>query len=429
MSTAYALAAVSAVLRGQLMAYLRAAGASSAVGGVSVSVGPPDRVAVGNLEANQVNLFLARVTRNPTWANLGPPPRDTAGADVAAPPLGVDLHYVASVYGHDPLTGDILLGHLLAMLHETPVLTRAAIRRALAPDPPDPTLPAPVADSRLADQFEQLRITTTNSPGGEESFRLWSAFSAPYRASVFFDVSVVLIDPVRGAREPLPVRAVTAGTVDAQVPEVDQVRADGPTGTPVTAGATLVVTGRHLVGADTRIRIGAAGAVPTSATAGELRVPLSAFDRPVPAGIAGLVVTHSVDLGDPPAPRPALSSDAVPVVYRPLVTVAPADVVVDSTRTVDGVALCTGAVTVTVDPRVGATQQATLSLTAADGGTVLAAPAGNGVAPGADDTDRIRFAFRDLPAGTYLARLRVDGVDSPLTADPSGRYTRPAVVL
>ncbi|MGK5444203.1 DUF4255 domain-containing protein [Micromonospora sp. URMC 105] len=428
MSTAYALAAVTAVLRGQLMAYLRATGASSAVGGVSVSAGPPDRVAVGNQEPNQVNLFLARVTRNPTWANLGPPPRSAGGDEVAVLPLGVDLHYVASAYGHDPLTGEILLGHLLAMLHETPVLTRTAIRRALAPDPPDPTMPAPVAESRLAEQVEQLRVSVTNSPGGEETFRLWSAFSAPYRSSVFFDVSVVLVDPLRGAREPLPVRSVTAGTVDVRGPEVDQVRADGPTGTPVTAGATLVVTGRNLAGPDVRVRIGPATAVPAAASAGELRVPLSAFDRPVPAGIGGLVVTHSVDLGDPPQPRPALASDAVPVTYHPAITIAPADVVVDSSRTADGVVLRTGSVTVTVDPRVGARQQATLSLTG-DGGTVLAAPPGNGVAAGAEDTDRIRFAFRDVPAGTYLARLRVDGVDSPLTADPSGRYDGPAVVL
>ncbi|MFG3689657.1 DUF4255 domain-containing protein [Micromonospora sp. NPDC047740] len=428
MSTAYALAAVTAVLRGQLMAYLRATGASSAVGGVSVSAGPPDRVTVGNQEANQVNLFLSRVTRNPTWANLGPPPRSSAGEDVAAPPLGVDLHYVASVYGHDPLTGEILLGHVLAMLHETPVLTRAVIRRSLAPEPPDPTLPAPVADSRLADQVEQLRISVTNSPGGEESFRLWSAFSAPYRTSVFFDVSVVLIDPKRGAREPLPVRSVASGAVDVRGPEVDQVRADGPTGTPVTAGATLVVTGRNLAGPSTRVRIGAATASPSTLSATELRLPLAAFDRPVPAGICGLVVTHSVDLGDPPVPRPVLSSDAVPVVYQPAITVAPGDVVVDSSRTTDGVALRTGSVTVTVDPRVGVTQQVTLSLTG-EGGTVLPAPPGNGVAAGADSTDRIRFGFRDLPAGTYLARLRVDGVDSPLATDPTGRYSGPSVVV
>ncbi|MGN9768384.1 DUF4255 domain-containing protein [Micromonospora sp. SD12] len=428
MSTAYALAAVTAVLRAQLMAYLRATGASSAVGGVSVTAGPPDRVSVGNQEGNQVNLFLSRVTRNPTWANLGPPPRNGAGDDVAAVPLGVDLHYVASVYGHDPLTGEILLGHLLAMLHETPVLTRAAIRRSLAPDPPDATLPAPVAESRLAEQVEQLRISVANSPGGEESFRLWSAFSAPYRSSVFLDVSVVLIDPLRGAREPLPVRSVTAGTVDVRGPEVDAVRADGPTGTPVTAAATLVVTGRNLTGPDTRIRVGTATASPTTASATELRVPLSAFDRPVAAGLRGLVVTHSVDLGDPPAPRAALSSDAVPVTYRPTITVAPADVVVDSSRTVDSVVLRTGTVTVTVQPQVEATQQVTLSLTGT-AGTILPAPPGNGVAGGASATDRVRFAFRDLPAGAYLARLRVDGVDSPLSTDPSGRYTGPSVVL
>jgi Pvc16 N-terminal domain len=400
-----------------------------------VTTVPPDRLDTGAQEKNVVNLFLHRVSRNPGWANLGPPPRDSQGNEVAAPPLGVDLHYIVSAYGQDPLTAEILLGHAVAALYEQPVLPRAAVRRALAPNPPDPALPAAVSASKLADQVEQLRITPYN-PGGEEVARVWASFNTPYRPSAFFDVSVVLVDPLRGANAPFPVRSITSGAISTEQPEVDDVRADGPAGTPVTAGALLVITGRNLAGPHVRVRVGGASAVPSSIGARELRVALSAFDHPVPAGLSGLIVTHDLDLGDPPTPHPAAASNAVPLVYRPTVTMAPADVTVGNVQTVDGVQLATGSMVAHVAPRVGRAQQAVLLLSEvgapaarAPRGATLRAPAGNGVAQGDDDTDAIAFAFRDLPKGSYVLRLQVDGVDSPVGVDGNGRYATPSVVV
>jgi hypothetical protein len=435
MSTAYALAAVSYVLGRQLAAYLSATEVSSSVGLVKVTTVAPDRLETGLQEQNIVNLFLHRVTRNSGWANLGPPPRNGQGEQVASPPLAIDLHYIVSAYGHDPLTAEILLGHAVAALYEQSVLPREAIRRALAPNPPDPGLPVAVSGSRLADQVEQLRITSTN-PGAEEIARVWATFSSPYRPSAFFEVSVVLVDPLRGGNAPFPVRAITSGTVSTEQPEVDDVRADGPAGTPVTAGATLVIAGRNLAGPNVRVRVGGASAVPTGIAARELKVPLAAFDTAVPAGLSGLTVTHDLDLGDPPTPHPSAASDAVPLVYRPTVTIAPNDVTVDQVQTVDGVQLATGSMVAHVAPRVGRSQQAVLLLSEsgappgrAPRGATLRAPAENGVAQGDDDTDAIPFAFRELPKGTYVLRLRVDGVDSPVAVDNTGTYATPNVVV
>ena len=64
MTTAFAPAAVTAVLRARLVAYLTASGVSSSIGGVGVSTLPPDRIALGNQEKNALNVYLVDVREN-----------------------------------------------------------------------------------------------------------------------------------------------------------------------------------------------------------------------------------------------------------------------------------------------------------------------------------------------------------------------------
>ncbi|HET6214026.1 MAG TPA: hypothetical protein VFE14_14270, partial [Micromonosporaceae bacterium] len=246
----------------------------------------------------------------------------------------------------------------------------------------------------------------------------------------------VLIDPLHGGNAPFPVRAVTSGTVSTEQPEIDDVRADGPAGTPIISGALLVISGRNLAGPNVKVRVGGATAVPSVIHERELRAALSSFDHTVPAGLSGLIVTHDIDLGDPPTPHPAAASNPVPLIYRPTVTAAPADVTIASVKTVDGVPLATGSILAHVSPKVGRSQQAVLLLSEsgapagrAPRGATLSAPAENGVAQGNDDTDAIPFAFREVPQGTYVLRLQVDGVDSPVGVDGGGKYATPNVVV
>ena len=319
MSSPYALAAVTAVLRSRLTISLAASGVPSSVGGVSVTALTPDRILTGAQEGNSINLFLHHVSRNQGWANVGPPPRSEGGDLVANPPLGVDLHYVVSAYGQDPLTAEILLGHVVTAFHDEPVLTRGAIQRALTPNPPDPSVPAALGSSRLADQVESLRVTAT-TPGTEEVARVWAAFQAPYRPSVFYDVSVVLLDGMARATSAFPVRMVGVGTTDVVTPEIDDVVAQGAPGAPIDVDATLVVTGSALAGPGVRVRLGGSSAEPdvdgsrTLARRGRRPAPARPRRAPRPGRDPQRRPRR------PTGPAPGASSSAFPVALRPVVT-------------------------------------------------------------------------------------------------------------
>ncbi|HUO32043.1 MAG TPA: hypothetical protein VMU80_22685, partial [Bryobacteraceae bacterium] len=47
-----------------------------------------------------------------------------------------------------------------------------------------------------------------------------------------------------------------------------------------------------------------------------------------------------------------------------------------------------------------------------------------------DEPGTLAFAIPSLPKGDYLVRLRMDGVESQLTADPvTGEYSGPLVAI
>ncbi|MGP1680170.1 MAG: DUF4255 domain-containing protein, partial [Burkholderiales bacterium] len=217
MSTALAIAGVTAVLRDLLNDGMINHDVSNSVGNVTVSALPPDRVIpASGAESAQINVFLHQVTPNAAWRNAALASRDASGGQrLTNPPLALDLHYLVSAYGAEDLHAEILLGYAMQLLHETPVLGRAAIRKALSPSPDVGTTLPPalraLADCGLADQYEQIRITPATM-GSEEMSRLWSALQAHYRPTAAYHVSVVLIEAVQPTRASLPV--LSRGVVD-----------------------------------------------------------------------------------------------------------------------------------------------------------------------------------------------------------------------
>ena len=256
MSSELAIAGVSAVLQFYLTNLYT--GLSALFGGtVTVSAKAPDIVqeafAAGTTE-NQINLFLHQVTHNQGWRNEGLPSVDADGRTrIANPPLGLDLHYLLTAYGSENWQAEALLGFALMMLHENPVLTRNDIGNAIAKLPiNDPTNPlsTPLGLAGLADQIELLKITPATL-GREEMAWLWTALKADYRPTYPFQVSVVLIEARHPAVSPLPVlqRDITAQpnllppfpTLTAVVP---------PNGQPAASlGDTVTVQGSRLAGA------------------------------------------------------------------------------------------------------------------------------------------------------------------------------------
>ena len=125
--------------------------------GVTVSALPPDVIPLEGIDAvPRLNLFLHQATPNLAWRNALMPTHDGAGRRTTNPPLALDLHYLLTAYGIEELQAEVLLGYGLLMLHETPVLTREAIRTALQP--------SPVSGAILPSVFQALRAARSRRP-------------------------------------------------------------------------------------------------------------------------------------------------------------------------------------------------------------------------------------------------------------------------
>ena len=165
MSTALAIAGVTAVLRDRLNDWLVEQDVASLIGSaVTVSVARPrPGGARGRHRAQPAQPLSVPGHAEP---GLGQPQPAGARPDRARfrltnAPLGLDLHYLISAYSGSDLHAEILLGYAVQLLHEAPVLTREMIRTRAQPgaEPGAAAGAGALADSGLADQVEQLRIT------------------------------------------------------------------------------------------------------------------------------------------------------------------------------------------------------------------------------------------------------------------------------
>jgi hypothetical protein len=208
MAGPFAIAAVTAVLKDLLNDGL-ANHDLSALGNVSVTALPPDRIPITNAdEKSQINIFLFQVAPNIGWRNNGLPSRSITGERLTNAPLALDLRYLITAYGKEEFHADALLGYAMQVLHENPVLTRAMVNATLKPSlPVGVTLPpglAMISTSDLAEQVEVVKISPAYL-GTEEMARLWSAMQAKYRPTAVYNLSVVLIDANKASKSALPV--------------------------------------------------------------------------------------------------------------------------------------------------------------------------------------------------------------------------------
>ncbi len=417
MSNALAIAGVTAVLRDLLNDGLVNHNISGVIGStVTVSVLPPDRVQPSNgTEASQLNLFLHQVTPNTGWRNEGLPSRDASGRQrLSNPPLALNLHYLLSAYSGGDLHAEILLGYAMQLLHEMPVLTRAAIQTALNPSPAVGTALPPalraLADSGLEHQIEQIKITPEHL-NTEEMSKLWTATQAHYRPTATYQVSVVLIESISPTRAPLPVLS-RGPVVDERergvvvepglVPPLPTIEAANPPGGQPVArlGETIDLVGHHLNGAGrqallTNERFAIDEALPASnadeaAALLQFVIPTArAADFPV--GV--YQVSAQVVRPDETDPR---TTNRLALVVAPEVTNLPQNVARDGAGT--------ASFTLTFLPELRAGQSVALVL-----GQQEIAPQ-----PFTPPVSSLDFVIENAPVGNHLARLRIDGIDSPI---------------
>lgn len=418
MSSALAIAGVTAVLRDLLNDGLINHNVAGVIGtSVKVSVGPPDQVVPGNgNEASQLNLFLHQVTPNLGWRNEGLPSRDPSGRQrMSNTPLALDLHYLLSAYSSGDLHGEILLGYAMQLLHENPVLTRQAILTALSPSPAvGNTLPPALralSDSGLENQIEQIKITPEYL-NIEEMSKIWTATQSHLRPTTAYMASVVLIESTRPVRSPLPV--LSRGPVDPvthrdrgiqvipdllpPLPTIEEVTL--AEGQPVARlGQTVNLSGHHLDGTGRTIllvndRFDINQSIAALGTGGaalmQFVIPVAqAANFPVGVWHVGVSVLR-------PGEATPRESNRLAMTIAPEITGLPISVARDGTGT--------ASFSINFRPVLRPGQKVALVL-----GQQEYSPQ-SFVAP----VSTLSFVIPNAPVGNHLARLRVDGIDSPI---------------
>jgi hypothetical protein len=415
MSSPLAIAAVTAALKDLLNDGLLNHDLSS-VGSFTVTALPPDRVTTGQNEANQLNLFLYRVTPNPGWRNQDLPTRNANGELVHNSLLALDLHYLLTAYGAQDLNAEILLGYAMNLLNETQVFTRANLRTVLgAPSPVDGTiLPSPFGDlsaADLADQVEPIKISPVYL-NTEDLSKMWTAMQARYRPTMAYMVSVVLIEGTESTSVAPPV--LTRGPQDCGPVAVG---APFPTLTgahtavseffpAARLGDDIVVSGTNLAGNANLTAVfehGETGAqvelnpLP-DAMSGELRLHIPSVAEDATAMISWSAGLYSLSMRVEKPGLPLWTTNSVPLALAPLIeidslTASPGDV----------------PLTVRCTPRLHAEQEAHVSLIFGDRSVYP-----ENISQPGDPTlpSELEFTVPSVSAGEYLVRLRVRGVDS-----------------
>jgi hypothetical protein len=435
MSSALGVAAVTAAMKDLLNEGLLNHDLSS-IGSFAVTALPPDRVATGQNEPNQLNLFLYQVTSNSGWRNVGLPTRGGDGHRLGSAPLALDLHYMLTAYGAKDLNAEVLLGYAMLLLHETPVLTREQLRIVLGGPPlvDGSILPSPfgtLSAADLADQIELVKITPVFL-STEDLSKMWTAMQARYRPTVAYVASVVLLESGPGQALAAPVlkqgpqdRGPTA--VGAALPSLADVRPAASEQLPaLRLGDDALLSGANLAGSAVTTTLWRNALAHVERTLPALDPQPSALTVHLPS------VTEDAAAMDDWAPGiytvslvvtrpdlPAFSLGAVPVALAPLIAVTPL------TASAGDLAL-----TVSCTPRLRPEQHGRVRFVF---GTRQLVP--DAIASPLDPSQptQIDVTVPAADAGEYLLRLRVDGIDSlpievtgtppALTFDPKQRFT------
>jgi hypothetical protein len=435
MSTALAIASVTAVLRDLLNNGLIDHNVSKVLeSDVVVTSLPPDRIDTSSsAQASQLNVFLYHVSPNVAWRNAKLPSRDSDGARISNPPLALDLHYLITAYGVQELDSEILLGYAMQLLHETPVLTRAAIRRSLAPPSIIGTagnLPArlrELATSELAEQFEQIRIVPQQL-NTEEMSKLWAAFQAKYRPTAAYQAAVVLIESRQSARGALPVRSRGIYVRPFRQPFIARILSrSSPTDPilpdqPILSGHEVVLEGTDLRGDPSQTFVSMSGTevLPPDANITSERI-IVAIPPALFAGIHPVQVVHRQPMGFASLPHAGPESNLAVFVLRPSIT---------------SVTVLAPTIRVEVAPPVAPTQRVTLLMNALSGTAAYSFDLPSrfvlsSLPPGPDPPPitTLEFLTAGVEAGEYLLRVQVDGAESPLHLGADNRYDAPSAVM
>jgi hypothetical protein len=411
MSNYLAVATVTATFRDILVPAVYAA-----VGDGDVAMGRPDS-AGHNTPNIKLNLYLYQVTANAAWRNADLPTRGSDGQLVQRPQVALDLHYLLTFYGDEAqLEPQRCLGSVARILHAQPVLTREKIQE---------TIPhyAFLRASNLHEQVELVKFTPLPLSLDELS-KLWSVFfQTPYALSVAYQATVVLIESGEEPEAALPVLERNVYGAPLRQSVIERVVSQAGPDRPIVAKSLVILRGKQLRGDVTEVLVGGMNPPPENVSESQIGLTLPEGLR---AGVQGVQVIHSLDIGTPAVPHRVFESNVAAFVLHPTIKKKAGggyDIEVTNLQNAANGTYSAGLI-VKLDPQVGKDQRVTLELLSGETVAHLFA-----AAPLAADIDEITFRLTGVTAGPYLVRVRVDGAESPLDKDENNKPIAPKVTI
>jgi hypothetical protein len=393
MSNSLAIAAVTMTLQHILQ---RTFDLDGLIHDTTVTTLPLDKARPANVHNNQLNLFLYMMARNAAWVNADMP-RQVKPGEIAIAPLPLNLYFLLTAFGRNDddvqAFGHEVMGKAMIALYDHAILSAQDIRDATK---------ALLPDNDLDKQIERIRITF-HPLSIDELSKLWTGFSMQYRLSAAYEVGVALLESTRSPLTPLPV--LTRGAKDEGFAAQGDLTPPLPTlfsATPpntqpaVRLGELLTLAGVHLDGSNVGVRFNhrlwntpIEQAPEPGATSTSLGVKIPTDAKAWPAGFYTVEV-----LVQRTGETFRRTTNQLTVALAPsIVTIVPTPIPAGKIS-----------YTVTVLPEVRPEQRATLMIADAE---LLPKPP-----PPVAPSGTLVFVPVTLVAGRYLARLRVDGVDS-----------------
>jgi len=293
MSNGLEIAAVTAILKNLLEDGLVQNSALSSMGNVLVTTLPPDQISIGVDGQPQLNLFLYQVLQNRN-ADLSKSDRSaqhqTSAEKGTILPLAINLHYILTAYGNKDFQTEILLGYVMQLMHQTPVLSNARIRAALnhiATINRSGLLAQAIESTSveaLTEQLDQVNIAP-NLFDTERMSRLWSLLHSSYRPSIAYEVSMVFIGSQKSSLAP----GSSKGALNQ--PRIHRVNASPSTNGEIVAGSSLIVYGKNLSADVTRLRLNGGENILEPEIVEDNRI-LFKLPQNLPAGVQKVQVVH-----------------------------------------------------------------------------------------------------------------------------------------
>lgn len=267
---------------------------------VSIGIPPSDELLDND---PLLNLFLYRVTENPSLKNQEIPGRGQPGS-YGSPPLSLVLHYLVTTYGStdgstttgtttDERAAQQLLGSAMRLLHDNAVITEGS--RVGAVEVLDPT---------LRGEYEKVKLTL-EPLSLEDVSKVWTALNRPYRLSVAYQASVVQIESRKQRRYARPVgEPPGAGpgvyVLPGRSPLIREIRGGRLRGPYASVGDGFAIDGEHLAADRTRVTIGPVDATASIDSVSAGRVTLRVPDEPaLQPGAQPIRVGHDLYLPPP----------------------------------------------------------------------------------------------------------------------------------